>query len=425
MEHILIITYYWPPAGGPGVQRWLKMSKYLPEYGLKPIILTVDKDQATYPLLDESLLKEVPTDMEVIRTKTKELFSLYKKTSGRKEVPFSGFANESDKPGPRQKISKWVRGNLLLPDPRKGWNRFAYRAAVSLIKERNIKYVVTTTPPHSTQLVGLKLKNHFPELKWIADLRDPWTDIYYYDQFYPSRIARKLDKQMERNVIEVADYVSVVSQDMKRMLSAKLDAKHEAKFLMVPNGFDPDDFSHNKVISTSGVFTIAYTGTITDSYRIDTFLDAVAGISESHRIKLVFVGKRDEILEKKIQQLPNSVKTELLPNVSHAESINYLLSADALLLAIPDILQNRGIVTGKIFEYLAAKKPIIGIGPVDGDAAEILSKTSSGVMYNYQDLESINTFLLDLLRGQVSFQYKGANYSRKLITKALAEKIIR
>ena len=167
MKKVLIITYYWPPSGGAGVQRWLKFAKYLPEFGWQPVILTVDPQYASYPQRDESLSSEVSSDCLVYTTKSFEFYNFYKLISGKKEVPYGGFANES-KEGTLQKLSKFIRGNFLLPDPRKGWNKYAFRKAVELITQHNIDIVVTTSPPHSTQLIGLKLKQ---KLKHSLDCR--------------------------------------------------------------------------------------------------------------------------------------------------------------------------------------------------------------------------------------------------------------
>lgn len=422
MKKVLIITYYWPPAGGPGVQRWLKMTKYLPQFGFEPIVLTVSPERATYPLRDETLANEVPHDLRVYGTNTSELFSLYKKTSGRKEVPFSGFANESDKPGPRQRISKWVRGNFFVPDPRKGWNRHAIKKAIQLIEEEEIELVVTTSPPHSSQLIGLALKKKFSALKWVADLRDPWTDIYYYDQFYPTKVAKAYDRYLERKALTEADGVSVVSASMKRLLAAKVPGQ-EDKFMVIPNGFDAPDFTKAKAPQskpTGEAFTIAYTGTITQQYGIEVFLEVLSNLSKQYKLKLVFVGKRDELLEKKLKGLSF---VELRESVPHQESVAFIQEVDALLLAIPDIRDNAGIITGKIFEYMAAKRPIIGIGPLEGDAAKLLKETDSGVLFNYSDSQGLTNYLEALLLGEHSFSFQTEQYARKAITGRFVDQI--
>ena len=232
MKKVLIITYYWPPSGGAGVQRWLKFAKYLPEYGWQPIILTVDQEYASYPQRDESLLSEVNPACLVYTTKSFELYNLYKFISGKKEVPYGGFANET-RESFFQKASKFLRGNFLVPDPRRGWNKYALGKAIELIREFNIDTVVTTSPPHSTQLIGLKLKQEF-NTRWIADLRDPWTDIYYYNQFKHTALARKIDQKYEREVVENADLLITVSEDVKRILPGNQICRSQQKPWLFP-----------------------------------------------------------------------------------------------------------------------------------------------------------------------------------------------
>ncbi|MBA4322070.1 MAG: hypothetical protein C0408_04570, partial [Odoribacter sp.] len=183
MAKVLIITYYWPPGSGAGVQRWLKFSKYLPEFGIEPVILTVDPEYAAYPATDKSLQTEISNDLKIHKTRATDYFRIYKKD--KTKIPSAGFASNSDK-GLKSKILRFIRGNFFIPDPRKGWNKYAFRKACEIIDNEGIKIVITTSPPHSTQLTGLKLKKKYPYIKWISDLRDPWTDIYYYNEFYPT-----------------------------------------------------------------------------------------------------------------------------------------------------------------------------------------------------------------------------------------------
>ena len=379
MKKLLIITYYWPPAGGPGVQRWLKLSKYLPCQGVKPYVITVHQDKATYPLRDESLLKEVHEEVEVISTNTGELFSFYKRASGRKEVPFSGFANESDRPGPRQKFARFIRGNFFLPDARKSWNRHAFKAAMELIQIEGIRTVITTGPPHSTQLIGLKLKKKLG-VKWIADFRDPWTDIYYYRKFYPTAIARNIDVSWEKKVVEGADVVLTVSNDLGQLLTAKSDRVNPDKFKLLPNGFDPSDYSQN-IQAHNDLFTITYAGTITDQYPVSGMLNMINQSNIKDRIQLRFIGRRDQSSEKLLIDYQDKLRISIEGYLSKAKLSEQLGNSDALLLVIPDIPANKGIITGKLFDYMGSGKPIIGIGPLDGDAAAVINECQCGKMF--------------------------------------------
>ncbi|HOU97007.1 MAG TPA: glycosyl transferase family 1, partial [Bacteroidales bacterium] len=209
MNSVLIITYYWPPGAGAGVQRWLKFSKYLPDFGWEPLILTVDPQYAQYPATDESLLKDVSEKSKVFKTPAVNYFRLASKDKSR--IPSAGFANQ-DKKGPVQWLMRFIRGNFFIPDPRKGWNRFAFKKACEIINNENVERIITSGPPHSTHLVGLKLKKKFPDILWIADFRDPWTDIYYYKEFYHTFPARLLDRHYEKTVLTNADKIITVGE---------------------------------------------------------------------------------------------------------------------------------------------------------------------------------------------------------------------
>ena len=420
MKKVLIITYYWPPSGGAGVQRWLKFAKYLPEYGWEPVILTVDPRYASYPQLDESLAAEIDPNCIVYTTKSFELYNLYKFISGKKEVPYGGFANES-KEGLLQKVSKFLRGNFLLPDPRKGWNKYALKKASELIRQFNIDTVVTTSPPHSTQLIGLSLKRTF-NIKWIADLRDPWTDIYYYNQFKHTSIALNIDLGYERQVVENADLLVTVSEDVKRIFAGKSNLDIAAKTVVIPNGFDDDDFKMQQVLSESKK-VITYTGTISEAYPVDCFLEALRGLDEGLKSQILirFVGKVPPSVVQKFRD--TLLEIELTGYVDHTKSIEYLLRSNLLLLVIPDVKNNLGILTGKFFEYLAAQKPILAIGPTEGDLAKIIKKTNCGQLFDYHDSEGMRHFMEANLNHPASGsnREKADEYSRKELTRKIAQ----
>jgi Glycosyltransferase len=416
MKKVLIITYYWPPSGGAGVQRWLKFAKYLPEFGWEPVVLTVDPEYASYPQRDESLLKEVAPDCLVYTTKSFELYNLYKILSRKKEVPYGGFANES-KESLLQKISKFLRGNFLLPDPRKGWNKYALKKAIELIKEFNIDTVVTTSPPHSTQLIGLELKKRF-SIRWIADLRDPWTDIYYYNQFKHTALARKIDLNYERSVIENADLLISVSEDVKRIFAGKSKQPIASKTVVIPNGFDAEDFSLKDVpVETKKVLT--YTGTISEAYDVDSLLSALQELEGDWKEKLLirFVGKVPATIASRFQA--TGIEVELVGYVDHSKSIEYLFRSDLLLLVIPKVANNRGILTGKFFEYLASQKPVLAIGPPDGDLAQIIAETGCGEIFDYADAKGMHDFVVRKLANEktATSQVKANQYSRKELTR--------
>lgn len=387
---ILIVTYYWPPAGGPGVQRWLKTAKEWQRSGQELTVLTVDPAAATYPVQDESLLQEV-AEIRTVTTPATDWFAAYQRLTGRKEVPYSGFANQAGKPGPLQALSRFVRGNFFLPDPRKGWNRHALRTARQLLSEGGYTDVITTGPPHSTHLIGRQLQRE-TGIAWTADFRDPWTDIYYYDRFYPTSWARAHDRKLERTVLEEARRVLVVSEDLKRTLVGKSSRVDAAKFLVLPNGYDPEDFDPNRKPPTEPhIPVLAYTGTLSLQYPVTAL---VSSFQQTLRQGKSFVfrmaGKpADEAVDalRALElEFPDDFRLELMGYLPHRESVQLLQSADLLVLLIPDLPNNRGILTGKLFEYLGTGRPVWGFGPeTDGDAQQLLLENRAGSLFDPTD----------------------------------------
>ena len=409
MKKVLVITYYWPPSGGAGVQRWVKFIKYFKDQNINPFIISVDPDFASYPLIDNSLKNDIPDNTNVYLTKTNEPYSFYKKINNN-QTPYAGFANEG-RPNFFQKIARFIRGNFFIPDSRKGWNNFAYKKAVEILEKENIDTVITTSPPHSTQLIGLKLKET-QNIKWIADLRDPWTDIYYYKSMLHTKWAKQKDLNYEKRVIEKSDKVVVVSDSIKQLLLNKSNLVKESKIHIIPNGFDDDDFLVSSKNNNSK-FLLSYVGTITKDYPLDSIKKSISILN----INLEFTGKADEptkLLLNEVASFNNHVK--------HKESINLLLASDMLLLVIPKISNNKGILTGKLFEYLGARKPILCIGPTDGDAAKIIEECKAGKTFDYSDENGIYDFIETYMSNEFIFENKNyLKYSRRNLTKNLSK----
>lgn len=393
-KKVLIITYYWPPSGGAGVQRWLKFCKYLPEFNIIPIVLTVDDKKATYPVLDVSLTKEINPELVVVKTNSFEPLSYYQRISGRAQVPFAGFANDSSNNWKHQ-ISRFIRGNFFIPDARRGWNKYAIKAAEQLIKEHNIDTVITTSPPHSTQLIGLYLKRKL-NIHWIADLRDPWTDIYYYSMMNHTSIAKKIDSKYEVNVLEQADQVVVVSQFIKKMFAAKSPLIDANKIAVIPNGFDEEDFASTvQAAVKSKSFVLSYIGTFAADYPIHELIEVFESILEKEpQFEVHFTGSIVPEI-KLLLQSKLGKQVQFRGHVSHSESISYMQNADALLLVIADVPNNEGILTGKLFEYLATQKPIICIGPKHGNAAAIIDECKAGKTFDKSEKQLIREYLYE------------------------------
>ena len=408
MKKVLLITYYFPPSGGAGVQRWLKTLKYLPEFGVETIVLTVDPLCASYPQVDESLCDEVMAGLKVYRTQTKEILSLYKKVSPQKQVPYGGFANEPN-PTFMQKISRFVRGNFFLPDPRRGWNKFALKKAVEIIENEGITTIITTSPPHSTQLIGLELKRQYPHLNWVADLRDPWTDIYYNNDLYQTSWAQKRNLAYERSVLLGADKIITVSEQCKRLFAEK--AQIVDKITVVPNGYDESDFVERILEKGKirNIFTLSYVGVLAPQYDLEPLKRLVQGRKD---ILLRFVGVVSSEKQQEIESW--GVHTEFIPYVSHKEAIAYMHASDVLLLFIPNVPNNEGIFTGKLFEYLAAKRKIILFGPENGDAMKLISECNAGSCYT--EKLDFDKFIAQSYAGNNNVKL----YSRRALAKQIA-----
>jgi len=415
---VLIITYYWPPSGGAGVQRWLKFSKYLPEFGWDPIILTVDQTYAAYPVTDNSLTDDLPSSVKVFSTPATNYFNIYKKDKSR--IPSAGFANNVDNTF-KGKFFRFVRGNFFIPDPRRGWNKYAFKKACELIEKEGIRHVITTSPPHSTQLIGLKIKKRYPALMWIADLRDPWTDIYYYKQFYPTIVSKAIDLRFEKSVLQRADRIITVGESLKKLFSTKASGV-ERKTEVITNGYDESDFTDvPKIIPER--FTITYVGTLSDSYPIEGLIAALKTFqAEGKDFILRYVGTVSEKTKKMlVNEIPDNC-LDFLPYVTHSEAIKYMSCSSLLLLIIPLHQSNKSIITGKIFEYLASGKPVLCLGPADGDAAILIKTCCAGKTFSYYDTVNISEFVKDTEKHPGVSDIKAIqNYSRINLGKRISE----
>ena len=419
---ILIITYYWPPSGGPGVQRWLKFVKYLPAFGIEPVVLTVDPASAEYPVIDESLEKDIFPELEVFRTDCKGVYDWYKRLTGTKTAPYSGFANEGN-PGCLQKMARFIRGNFFLPDARRGWIKYAFAEACRLIEKDKIDAVITTGPPHSTHLTGLKLKKKY-NIRWIADFRDPWSNIQYKKLLYQTRWAQKMDLKNERQVLERCDHLLLAVDERKRFAEIHPHVSAE-KMIFMPNGYDETDFEGMNFYLPDD-FLITYTGTIAVNYPTEGLVKALLLLREQFPFTIQFVGKTDEKTRALFEQyLPEN--TLFLDHVSHRQSIEFLAKSSTLLLINAHVEGSEFLLHGKIYEYLASEKPILLLAPVAGIAAQIIKNANAGAAFDYNDVKGIANFLAE----QYQNQKKGIRpsperevirqFSRERLTQRLAE----
>lgn len=394
MKKVLIITYYWPPSGGAGVQRWVKLSKYLVELGVDVYVLTVDEKKASYTSIDNSLIRDVNKKIKVFRTNSFEIINYYSILAGKKNIPQAGFANVDTKSF-KQKIVNFIRSNFFIPDPRRGWNKYAINKAKEIIDHYGITTVITSSPPHSTQLIGYRLKKS-KNINWIVDLRDPWTDIYYYRFLNHSYVSNAINKMYERNVLIHADKILTVSKNLEEIFIGKSASIDPTKVIQLPNGFDPEDFQNRKLSNEDNYFTVCYAGTMSSIYHPEMIFNAISKLIEEgniEKIRLKIVGSISEDIQNNIKKLNLANICDYIDTVPHEKVIDYLLNAKLLLLIIPDVDNSEGIVTGKLFEYLASKKRILCLGPKNGDAAKIIKKCNAGSTFERNEVYQIQEFI--------------------------------
>lgn len=430
MKKVLVITYYWPPSGGPGVQRVLKFIKYFPEFGWEPIVLTVDK--GNYPSIDESLVHEIPSACKVYKTKAFEPFDLYKTLSGKtKNESIPTFVlNKSESDSIFDKAVKWMRANVFVPDAKTGWINYIIKEGQRIIEKEKPDLIFSSSPPHSLQIGAMKLAQK-TKLRWAADFRDPWCDAFWQKDIPRTKYAKTKDQKYEQSVLSSADAIITVSDSIAEDFKRK--AAHN--FYVIPNGFDTDDFIFEK--EKNKKFTITYTGTLAESQKIDNLLKALPGLEGKIKNEFQFnlFGTFHPSILKTIREsnLPDIIN--IYPDVPHKDVIKIMLNSDVLLLVIPDAPNNKGILTGKIFEYMAAcghaaRNFILGIGPIDGDAAKILIETNCGQMFGYNDdllaviLDQYNKFISgSKLKINAALPQEEAltKYSRRNLTRQLVD----
>ena len=384
MKKVLIITYYWIPSGGAGVQRWVKFAKYLREFGWEPIIFTPSNPE--FPSIDHSFVKDIPDDIKVLKTPIWEPYNIYRKFASKKgEAINAGFISENKKQGWKEKLSIWIRGNFLIPDPRRFWIRPSVQYLNDYLQIHDVDAVITTGPPHSMHLIGLVLKKYHPNIPWIADFRDPWTNIDFYKELKLTWLADKIHHRLERKVIQTADTVLVVSQGMKDEYALLQPKKLE----LITNGYDDSDVLKSEV-SMDEKFSISHIGTLNSARNPKMLWKVLSDICSENEIfkfdlQIQLVGKVDFSVLEDIHQLGLQEQLLKIDYLTHTAAIAKQQSSQLLLLLINQSDNAKGILTGKFFEYLAAKRPILGVGPSDGDAAAVLKETGAGVMLDFED----------------------------------------
>ena len=410
---VLIITYYWPPAGGSGVQRWLKFVKYLQGFNVEPVVYTVD--DIVYPKEDETLNNEVPNNIEILKQSIWEptdlLFWKKKNKKGVSNASKGGFLS-------------FIRGNFFIPDPKIFWVKSSVNFLQEYLNNNKIDVIISTGPPHSMHLIAQKLHQKNNNLKWIADFRDPWSDLYYNKDFNQLNFARKKNERLEKLVLKNADCVLTVSNTLKKEFS-----KIAERVEVITNGFDDESNSQNNSLLDS-VFSISYIGLLPKQSNPKLFFKVLKQLCDYNEdfkndLQLNFIGDISDAVKLEIQQYDLENNTKFLGYVNHQKAIEFQNNSQVLLLLIPNVAKSEGILTGKLFEYLKAKRPILAFGPQEGDLADILNDTNSGVVVNYENEKGLSEEILKLYQNfkKGNTKIDSCNiekYHRKELTKNLA-----
>ena len=422
-KKILIISYYWPPAGGPGVQRWLKFVKYLPEFGWKPTLFI--PENPSYPIIDESLINEVSPDLEIIKTKIWEPYQLAEKFGKDNKKFKAGQFDIKENQSWKSKLSIFIRGNFFIPDARVFWVKPSINYLEKYLQENHFDAFVTTGPPHSMHLIGLGLKEKFPALKWIADFRDPWTEISYYKHLKLTHSSDLKHRNLEKKVFETADVTLATS-----FTDAENFRKKGAHAICITNGFDGNIFELGEK-AKNDKFTLSYVGVLEQLRNPEKLWQVLVNLVNDNLdfkndFELKFVGRIDDkILENLSQtELKNSIKN--LGYLSHKESNFEMQQSDLLLITNFPEEKSKGIIPGKIFEYLQTGNTILSFGPEDADVEKILNETNFGKHFSYQDSQNLKEFILEKYQewksGEtLSIERDISQYSRRNLTKKLVE----
>jgi hypothetical protein len=397
MKNLLIIAYYFPPSGGPGVQRVLKHVKYLPEFGWNPIVLTVSNGQ--FPARDESLLKQIPDSVKVYRSKIFEPYDLYRKLTGKKPgaaIDVNTIKKDDQKIGMKEKIAEFIRATFFIPDARVLWLNEAKISVDQIMRENNIDAVYSSSPPYTCSLIARYAHRKY-KLPWIAGFRDPWTGFISSPKrwFLPAYIDRK----MEKSVFSESDYVECAWQGIIKDALGKYPDLDDSKFLHVPNGYDSSDFPKIE-IKKNKKFTVTYTGSLYGRRNPKAFFEAVQMLIDQELftkddICLRFVGRFGAEVEEMFAKTEFKDSIETVSYVPHHKSIEYLMTSDALLLIVDESKESAEIVPGKVYEYVGVKRPIIAIAPKGSAIEELMIETKCGKIAHQSEVMRISEIIKD------------------------------
>ncbi|AUC81304.1 glycosyltransferase [Lacinutrix sp. Bg11-31] len=424
-KKVLIITYYWPPAGGPGVQRWLKFVKYLPKFGIEPIVYC--PSNPIYPQTDDSLLDEVSSDITILKQPINEPYKLANFFSKDSKAISKGVIPEQKKQSLVQKAMLFVRGNFFIPDARKNWIKPSVRYLSTYIQDFGIDTIITTGPPHSLHIIGLKLKQQLG-VNWIADFRDPWTTIGYHKQLKLTQASKNKHKKLESEVLNTADTIIVTSAVTKTEFQELTNKPIE----VITNGYD---VTKSSVVTLDSEFTLAHIGSFLSKRNPEILWQVLKELVNENQdfakcFKLNLVGLVSEEVIRNIKKYGLTNYVNNVGYVSHNQSINFQKKSQLLLLIEIDSEDTKAIIPGKLFEYMISNRPIIAIGPTGSDVEKIIKKTNTGDYFYYNALESLKSKILNHFEafkvGNLKTNSIGlSQYSRENLTRKLSEVILK
>lgn len=423
MRKVLVITYYWPPAGGPGVQRWLQFVKYLRDFGVEPVVYI--PENPNYPIIDETFQDEIPEDITIYKHRIFEPYRIASIFSKNKTKRISSGIIRTKNQSFLEKTMLWIRGNLFIPDARKYWVRPSVKFLYDVLEKENINTVITTGPPHSVHLIGHYLKE-FKKIKWIADFRDPWTSIGYHKKLKLTTLAKNRHKELEQLVLTTADKIVVTSETTKK----EFQSITRQPIRVITNGYDT--IVASKVVLDEQ-FTISHIGSMLTGRNPKNLWKVLSeliaeNVAFKKAVKLKFLGVLSDGVLQTLRKSGLESYIDVVGYVSHEDAIKYQQKSQVLLLAEINSEETKGIIPGKLFEYMAAERPILGIGPIGWEVADMVASTKTGAIFDYNAHFQLKNVLLNWFEqyqeNRLGVSSVNTNqYSRRELTRKLAEYI--
>jgi len=410
LKKVLIISYYWPPAGGISVLRTLKFAKYLNKFGWEPVIYA--PKNANYPYLDQENFKDLPPNITVIRKRIIEPFGLFKLLTGRKKNDSSNPVYAKDKTSILDNLSIWIRGNFFIPDARYLWIKPSVRFLKKYLIKHPVDAILTDGPPHTNTVIGMQLSQKF-HLPFLADFQDPWTQVDYYKMMKIGKHADKKHHKLEQAVFKTAKKITIASptwaKDMESIGAKNVD--------VIYYGYDEDDFKNINNKKNSNEFIIAHAGILGMDRNPDIFFEALASIKKENpefakQLKIKFAGIIDYSIKEHINMLNLNDNFEELGNIPRKDALQLMAFANLLLLPINKADNARGRIPGKIYEYLRTYNPVLALGLKGSDVETILNNSKGGRLFTYDDFNGIKDYILKIFSN--GFNYKiDKNYIKR------------